>query len=163
MKLPDVRNSSGFTLIELLVAISILTVLGVSVYVALNPAQRLQDAQDARRSADVQSVLSAVHQSIVDNKGTYPTNLPAAGAEAQIGTDATGCALSTGDCTITATACADLMSGAQNLTSYLASMPVDPSGGTAGKTAYSVARDANGIVTIKACNTAGATTVQASR
>lgn len=155
----------GFTLIELLVALTIVAILAVSVFVALNPAQRLKDAKDSRRATDVDTILSAIHQSIVDNKGTYPSNMPAAGTEVQLGTDASGCTISNTDCTITAVACTDLMTGSQNVSKYLKTMPFDPDTtlGSDAKTGYSVQRDTNGIVTIKACYTDGTTTISASR
>lgn len=158
-------RQAGFTLIELLVALTIITILAVSVYAALNPAQRLKDSKDARRSSDVSEILTAIHQSIVDNKGTTPTNLPT--SESQIGTAGSGCGITNSNCS-TAAACADLMNGTQNLTSYLASMPIDPGGSTVGadatKTGYSVKKDATtGIVTVKACYTDGASTISVSR
>lgn len=166
MKLPNKKFSSGFTLIELLLVIAIITVLAVAVYVALNPAKRLEEGKDSRRATDVDSILSAVHQSVVDNKGTYPTNMPAAGAEKQLGTgDVTQCpAISNGDCSTTA-GCVDLMSGAQNLATFLKTMPSDPGSSDTPPqaTGYAVVRDANGIVTVKACYTDGTTTVSASR
>lgn len=162
------KNAAGFTLIELLIALTIITILAVSVFAALNPAQRLKDSKDARRSADVGEILSAVHQSIIDNKGTFPTNIPASGVEKQLGSPAAGCAATTvGACTVTA-GCADLMVDvAQDLIPYLASMPIDPvgSGGGAAATAtgYSIKRDISGIITIKACYTDGTPTISASR
>ena len=165
--LPKNFKQSGFTLIELLVALTIITILAVSVYAALNPSQRLKDSKDARRASDVSEILTAVHQSVVDNKGTFPTNMPAAGVEKQLGSPAGGCAATTvGVCTVTA-GCADLMTGAQALTSYLASMPIDPvgsgGGATAAQTGYSIKRDVNGIVTVKACYTDAATAITVSR
>lgn len=160
----SVNNKKGFTLIELLVVLTIITILAVAVSVALNPAQRLNDAQDARRAADVDSILTAIHESIIDNKGTFPSNLPT--TETLLGTDATGCNISTGDCTLTPTACVNMMTGGQNLTNYLASMPIDPDAtvGSAGKTGYSAVRSSTtGIVTVKACYTDGTNTIQASR
>ncbi|OGE29284.1 hypothetical protein A2867_05385 [Candidatus Daviesbacteria bacterium RIFCSPHIGHO2_01_FULL_40_11] len=158
-------KQKGFTLIELLVAITIVAILAVSVFVALNPAQRLKDAKDARRASDLDSILSAIHQSIVDNKGTYPSNMPAAGTEVQLGTDAAGCTISNSDCTITAAACTDLMTGSQNVSKYLKTMPFDPDTtlGSDAKTGYSVQGDSNGIVTVKACYTDGTTTISVSR
>ena len=164
---PKTNNQWGFTLIELLVALTILTILAVSVYASLNPAQRLRDSKDARRAADVGEILNAIHQSIVDNKGSFPSNLPT--TEQQIGTgDATTCLAAVGTyCTGMTTGCVNLMVGGQNLTNYLASMPFDPNGGavaTAVKTGYSVKRDGTtGIVTVKACYTDGTTAVSASR
>lgn len=167
VQLPNSKRQTGFTLIELLVALTIITILAVSVYAALNPAQRLKDSKDARRSSDVSEILTAVHQSIVDNKGSYPTNMPAAGVEKQLGSPASGCSATTvGACTVTA-GCADLMTGTQNLAAYLASMPIDPvgsaGGATAAQTGYSIKRDANGIVTVKACYTDAATPITVSR
>lgn len=153
----------GFTLIELLVVIAIITALGVAVFAALNPGQRVKDANDARRTVDVDSILTAIHQSTVDNKGTSPTNLPAAGTEAQLGTASSGCAIATGGCAVTQTACVDIMSGTQNVTKYLKTMPTDPVTGTAETTKYSVVVDTNNIVTIKACGVQGTTNISASR
>lgn len=163
--------SKGFTLIELLIVITIIATLAVTIFVALNPAQRIKDAKDARRTSDVDTILTAIHQAIVDNKGSVPTNLPAAGTERQLGTgNSTDCttALTLNGCTTpAATACTDLMTGAINVSKYLKTMPFDPSGETtytALKTGYSVARDANDIVTITACNKEGTgANIQVSR
>lgn len=159
-------HQKGFTLIELLIVISIIAALAVTVFVALNPSKRLKDSHDARRTSDVESILTAIHSAIVDNKGTLPSNLPAAGTEAQLGTGASGCAIATGGCSVSQAACVDLMSGTINLTKYLKSMQIDPTGGTtytAANTGYSVVVDANGIVTVKACGTEGSTNISQSR
>lgn len=153
-------NKKGFTLIELLIVIAIIAALAVVVFVALNPAQRLQDSRDARRTADVDTILTAIHTAIVDNKGTLPAGLTAGMAETQLGTAASGCAVATGGCSVTAAACVDLSTP---LTKYLKAVPQDPNGGTAAETNYSVAVDANGIVTVKACGTEGTTNISASR
>ncbi|MBI4079056.1 MAG: type II secretion system protein [Candidatus Levybacteria bacterium] len=149
-------TSKGFTLIELLVVITIITALGVAVFVALNPAQRLADARNARRTTDVDTILSAIHQYIVD-EGSAPTGLST--TEKQLGTAATGCAIATGGCAVAGAAdCLDITAP---LASYLKSIPADPNG-TASLTGYSAVQDANGIVTIKAC-AAESTTISASR
>jgi prepilin-type N-terminal cleavage/methylation domain-containing protein len=153
------RFSKGFTLIELLVVIAIIAALAVVVFVALNPAQRLKDSRDARRTSDVDSILTAVHEYIVDNKGALPTGLTTSMTETQLGTSATACTVSTGGCAATATACVDLSTP---LAKYLKTIPVDPSG-TAAKTNYSIVVDANNIVTVKACGTEGTTNISASR
>lgn len=143
----------GFTLIELLVVIALISALAVTVFVALNPGQRLKDSRDARRISDIDSILSAVHQYIVDNKGTAPTGLTT--TEMQLGTAASGCAIATGGCGVTTAACLDLSTP---LAKYLKSIPVDPLNGTVATTKYSVVQDTNGIVTVKACNTGTGTT-----
>jgi len=154
-------NKKGFTLIELLLVILIIGILAVSVYVALNPAGRLADARNATRSSDVQSILTAIHAYIVDNKGALPTGLSAGMAEKQLGTASTGCVISTGGCNVTGAAdCVDLSTP---LAKYLKSIPVDPNGGTASLTKYSVVVDTNGIVTVKACGAENGVTISASR
>ena len=154
-------NSSqkGFTLIELLIVITIIATLAVAVFVALNPAQRLKDARDARRTSDVDTILTAIHQSIVDNDGTIPAGLTS--TEKQLGSAVTGCTLATGGCTVAATA--DCVNLTTPLASYLKSVPLDPLNGTAALTKYSASVDANGIVTVKACGTEGTPNISASR
>jgi len=153
------KKNSGFTLIELLVVIAIIAALSVIVFVALNPAQRLKDSRDARRTSDVDTILTAIHESIVDNKGTLPAGLTAGMVETQLGTSATACTVSTAGCAASASACVDLTTP---LAKYLKTIPVDPNG-TAAKTNYSVSVDTNGIVTVKACGTEGTTNISSSR
>lgn len=157
----------GFTLIELLLTVSIISLLAVSVFVALNPSQRLRDTKDARRSTDVDTILSAIHQSIIDDRGNLPTALSALGVDtwAQLGTDASGCALTTTYCSVAQAGCVNLMAGAENLATYLSAMPVDPDGSpsyTSGHTGYAVRRDANGIITVQSCG-AENSDIEASR
>lgn len=154
----------GFTLIELLLVVTIISLLAVAVFVALNPAQRLKDTKNARRTSDVDTILSAIHQSIIDNKGSYPSNMPATGVEAQLGSNPTGCTISNSYCN-TGTPCADLMGGVQSLSKYLKELPFDPDGSPTYSTAssgYSVVVDTNGIVTVRACGAEG-TAIYASR
>jgi len=160
-------HEGGFTLIELLIVITIIATLAVTVFVALNPAQRLKDAKDARRTSDVDTILTAIHAYIVDNKGNYPTGLSAGMVEKQLGTS-TGvptCVISTGGCSVAAAA--DCVNLTTPLNKYLKSMPVSPDSGSItyspATTGYSVIVDANGIVTIRACGTEGAIPIAASR
>lgn len=151
----------GFTLIELLIVITVIAALAAVVFVALNPSQRLKDARDARRVSDVQTILTAIHASIVDNKGTLPTGLTTGMSETQLGTGASGCAIATGGCSVVATACVNLTTP---MTKYLKTMPIDPTTTfSASQSGYSVTVDANNIVTIKACGTEGTTNISASR
>src|SRR3989338_11318427 len=111
-------SRKGFTLIELLIVIAIIAALAIAVFVALDPATRIKDAKDARRTADADTILTAIHASIVDTKGALPTGLTTSMAETQLGTGATGCAIATGGCAVVATACVDL---ATPLVKYLKS------------------------------------------
>ena len=144
----------GFTLIEILIVIAILVIMATVVVVALNPTKRFQDARNSRRSSDVQSILTAIHQSIVDNNGTMPAGIST--TEQQLGTCASGGAT---PCTVASAACLNM---ATTLATYLKSIPVDPNG-TAASTQYSVIMDANNLVTVKACGAEGGKTIQISR
>lgn len=154
-------TNSGFTFIELLVVITIIIALAVAVFVALNPSRRLADSRDARRTSDVDSILTAIHQYIVDNEGALPPGLTAGMSETQIGTATTGCAVATGGCGVTAASCVNLTTP---LAEYLESIPVDPSTTFSdAETGYSVVVNANGIVTVRACGTENAADISASR
>lgn len=65
------HNSSGFTLIEIIVVIAIIAILAAIVIVAINPAKRFQDARQTQRQANVETILNAVQQNMVDNKGLF--------------------------------------------------------------------------------------------
>jgi prepilin-type N-terminal cleavage/methylation domain-containing protein len=146
------KIQKGFTLIELLVVILIISILAVTVFVALNPVKRFADARDSRRWTDVDSILTAVHEYIVDNGGTAPVGLGV--TEMQLGTSATAC--NTTNCTTppTSAACLNLSTA---LAPYLKTMPVDPGVGTAAISGYKIVKDANGIVTVSACASESAT------
>lgn len=145
----------GFTLIELLVVIAIIATLATVVFVALNPLERFADARNSRRWNDVNSILTAVHEYIVDNGGALPSGVTT--TEKQLGTCGSGGAT---PCTGAQAACLDLSTP---LAKYLKSVPLDPNGGTSSTTYYSVVVDANNIVTVKSCSAENSEVIQVSR
>src|SRR3989344_2274425 len=88
--LPKLRK--GFTLVELLIVIGILAVLLAIVLIALNPARQFSQANNTKRSSDVNAILNAVHQYAADNKGAIPADIPTAAAENVADTGANICA-----------------------------------------------------------------------
>jgi prepilin-type N-terminal cleavage/methylation domain-containing protein len=155
-------KGTGFTLIELLIVLTILATLMIVVFAAINPNMRLKNARDAKRVHDIEAILTAVHQYIVDNKGTYPTGLTA--TEQQLGTNTSCTALSQNGCS-TSVGCLDL-SGGTLLGKYLKQMPIDPTAGSTygvANTGYSVVQDANGLVTVKACGAEVSTPLKTAR
>lgn len=114
------NKSGGFTLIELLVVIGIIAILAAIVIVSINPAKRFQDARNAQRQANVESILNALQQRIVDNKGILPTECGITGNDQEISNS--GADLADVDC----------------IRSYLAVLPYDPSADDAGWTSESV-------------------------
>ncbi len=150
-------GNEGFTLIELLVVIAIIAILAVIVFVALDPVTRFADSRNSRRWTDINNILTAIHEYTVDNGGTMPTGITSDSRVWQLGSDGAGC---NAVCTSGEAACLDLSA---LLAKYLKSMPLDPDGGTAGKTYYSVSADANNLITIDACNAENGETVEVSR
>lgn len=155
MSYPKRADQNGFTLIELLLVILIIATLATIVFVALNPVKRLADARNSRRWNDVNSLLTAIHEYTIDNDGTIPSGITT--TEKQLGTAGSGCS---SICTTAAAACVDLSS---DLAAYLKSIPIDPSTGTAATTHYSVVKDSNNIITVKACAAENSETIQVSR
>ena len=68
-------NQKGFTLIELLVVIGILAILLAITLIAINPARQFSQANNTKRSSDVNAVLNAINQYMADNKGALPTGI----------------------------------------------------------------------------------------
>ena len=141
----SIKQVKGFTLIELLVVIAIIAILATVVFVALDPITRFSDARDSRRWGDVNSILTAIHQHIVDNDGSLPAGLSTGQAATELGTCGT---------------CDNL---AAPLARYLKTIPLDPSGGTTTNTGYEVAVDSNNIVTVSAPSAEGSNPVEVSR
>ncbi len=101
----------GFTLIELLVVIGILAVLLAITLIAINPARQFSQANNTKRSSDVNAILNAVTQYSADNRGNITAlNIP----------DTTAGAAVIGDGLGQVDLCDTLV------TLYLAALPVDP-------------------------------------
>lgn len=147
------KNKKGFTLIELVIVVAIIAILAGTVFVAIDPARRLNKARNARRSNDSAVILDAAFTYASDNDGVHYPAIAALGAGNyyMIGTCLTG-----GDvgCTakVTQPSCVDL--SLMN-TNYLSSVPMDPKGGTVSETLYYLKRSSNGTLTVGACTPEG--------
>jgi prepilin-type N-terminal cleavage/methylation domain-containing protein len=108
MKLFARSSEKGFTLIELLVVIGILAVLLAITLIAINPARQFAQANNTKRSSDVNAILNAIGQYSADNKGNIgPLNIPSGSTPGEI-------------------ASTDVNLCAALVTQYLAALPVDP-------------------------------------
>jgi prepilin-type N-terminal cleavage/methylation domain-containing protein len=148
----NIKLNKGFTLIELLVVIGILAILLAITLIAINPGRQFEQARNTQRSSDVNSMLNAVGQYIVDQGNTIDTIIPATC------TQAAPCII--GEAGVGNAFCTELAP------SYIAAIPVDPqtnngdpieatacTAGSAWDTGYTVYRGADSRVTVSAPDT----------
>jgi prepilin-type N-terminal cleavage/methylation domain-containing protein len=136
-----IHTRRGFTLIELLVVIGIIAILASVVIVALNPARQFAQARNTQRSSNVNTILNAIGQNMVDNRGNWTC------AAGPLPTSSTNMA-STGGYNILACI----------VPTYVSVMPTDPTSGSYVSdvnynSSYSVVQDAQGRVTVSAPST----------
>jgi len=161
------KNEQGFTLVELIIVIVVITILAAAILVGINPAKRFQQARNSTRWSEANSVLNAVMKYKIDNLGNLPTDSgtplvgnPISTTAQVLGTDATGCG---SICTSVAdTDCLDLTIALVN-SGYLAEVPIDPNGGTAGNTGYQVTTTGTGGVQVTACGAEDGQTITVQR
>jgi len=139
------KNQKGFTLIELLVVIGILAVLLAITLIAINPGRQFAQANNTQRASDVNAVLNAVHQFMVDSRGVLPAGLVAGDADKPVSTAVGG---------TLAAFCTALVP------TYIAALPTDPQDGTTFvdctdyATAYTISVSAtNNRITVEAPGT----------
>jgi len=132
------KTKKGFTLVEVLLVVVIIAILAAIVIVAINPARQIAQANNTQRSTDVKTVLDAVHEYGIDNRGVLPTGITATATEVGSGS---------GQIDI----CSDLVP------TYVAAMPFDPNATGAHYTScadydtgYTILEDANGRITVAA-------------
>ena len=155
------KFKKGFTLLEVLLVVAIIAILAGIVILALNPGKQLGDARDAQRSADVNTILNSIYQYAIDNNGNLPAGIDAVGGSSQVfGTAATGADTT---CTATTTVAAAVDLSATLIPTYIVAVPADPTTGTAANTDYYINRDANGRLTVGACDPEQASAISVTR
>ncbi|MFA6520905.1 MAG: type II secretion system protein [Candidatus Gracilibacteria bacterium] len=129
-------SKNGFTLLEILLVVAAIAILAGIVILAINPTKQLGDTRNAQRRADVNTVLNAVYQYAIDNKGVLPASITVTSTEI----------CKTGG---TCTGLIDLgvLTASEK---YVVSMPIDPSGVSVNGTSYNISKSANGRVTVTA-------------
>lgn len=143
------KNQRGFTLLEILLVVAAIAILAGIVILAINPTKQLGDTRNAQRKADVNTILNAVYQYSIDNKGVIPSTIT---------TTSTEICKTGGTCT----GLIDL-SVLTASEKYLTSMPIDPSSTSANGTGYNILKTANGRVTITAPSAEQSLTISVTR
>ncbi len=152
-------NHRGFTLIELLIVVAIIAILAAVVFVALDPLTRFQDSRDSVRWQQASEIMSAIKLYQVDNGGYYPSNVTSAASSVVYmindGSIVTGCDSQNASCDTDVTATASCINLSDLVTGgYLGQLPISPEGvGTwsAGVSGYTLEKDANGALHVRAC------------
>ncbi len=121
------KRYEGFSLIEILVVVALIIILATITIVAINPGKNFRDTRNAQRASDVNSILNAVTQYTTDGKP-----LSAFGTIAECTDGATPIGTTTGGTH------ADLTTLTEAANDYIVSIPMDPSGGTAEDTGYTI-------------------------
>ena len=145
-------KKKGFTLVELIIVIAVVAVLAGAIFVAIDPARRLHEARNARRSSDVNTILDAIKKYQADNNGDHFYEIAALTEDDTygIGTEADACSTCTAGGGVTE--CVDLADMGNN---YLATIPFDPKTGNEGETGYYLILGTEGTITIGSCEPEG--------
>ncbi len=154
-------NKKGFTLLEVLLVVAAIGILAGIVIIAINPGKQLGDTRNAQRRSDVNAILNAIYQYSIDNNGVLPTGIDSvAGSSQVLGTAASGLNSTCGSLT-TLAAGVDL--SADLVPDYIVGIPLDPQTGSASNTDYYVNKDANGRLTVGACDAEQSATISVTR
>lgn len=144
------QTKKGFTLLEILLVVAAIAILAGIVIVAINPGKQLGDTKNAQRQTDVNTILNAVYQYAIDNKGTLPASVTT----------------TQGEICATGGTCAAPLVDLGVLTAseeYLVAIPNDPTGSSANGAGYEIVKSANGRVTVVAPDAEQGATISVTR
>jgi prepilin-type N-terminal cleavage/methylation domain-containing protein len=154
--------SKGFTLIELIIVIAVIALLAAATFVAINPAKRVGDAQDAQRWQDATAIADAYQAYLADYAGNLPTTtLPyATGITLSIATTSAGANSSSAAANCVASTAANGANKYIDLSAlvtggYIGQIPTNPSYTSTASSGYYFMREASGRLIIGACTKYG--------
>jgi len=167
------RKKTGFTLIELLLVITIIAILITVILVAIDPIRRIRDSKDVVRYEESRSILEGVKKYQIDNKGVHFTALENAVADdiymITDGSISADCNAQNANCDVNiggTTHCIDISPIVTD--GYLGKMPLSPPGSVTWDNStygsgYYLIKNANGSLTIGACESENTTEISVIR
>lgn len=139
----------GFTLLEVLLVVALIGILAGIVILAINPSKQVADTNNAQRRVDVNTILNAVYQYAIDNNGTLPSGIDGTPTEiCRTGGTCTGL-VDLSELTATST--------------YLVSIPVDPTGGSTNGVGYEIATTTGNRIVVSAPDAENDATISVTR
>jgi prepilin-type N-terminal cleavage/methylation domain-containing protein len=135
-----IKQNKGFTLLEILLVIAAIGILAAIVLVAINPNRQIALGNNARRSSDVGTIYKAIQQYNIDNQ-RYPEAIE----NMQTGYDNRKEICRVGEYGIN---CIDIDGDIVPI--YIASIPEDPNSTTVISTRYSIVKNLNNTIAVRA-------------
>ncbi len=155
-----ITNYRGFTLIELIIVLAVIGILAVAIFVAVNPAKRLGEAQNAIRDKNCEELEKCFSQVIEGNNYNTPAALTA------LSLNTPYMLVSSGGLTTGTTNCQSLKQDiarkdlASLMEPYIGTLPVDPLATTSNDTGYYVKRVSDSTFYVNHCYEYTATVVE---
>lgn len=162
----------GFTLIELIIVVAIIALLAAATFVAINPAKRIGDAQNAQRWADVTAIADAFATYMADNSGSTPTSSYTGSGSLETNafmvatTTVSEHAVNSSHCTATTTDEEFIALQALVTGGYIGQIPKDPTwtyGDHNDHTQYYLQYSSTGAITVGACETYNSAVIKVVR
>ncbi len=118
-------TSRGFTLLEILLVVAAIAILAGIVIFAINPGKQLAELRNGKRQADVNLIVNALYQYVIDNSGASLSTM-------LFVSDLSTCSTQTDAEVCVGSGCASDLSVLTTNQKYLVAVPSDPSGGVGG-------------------------------
>lgn len=149
----NLRDQKGLTLFELTITITIIAILMLIVILAIDPGRQFREARNDKRWSQVYAISTGIYEYII-KQDKFPAGVD--NIERQLGTANSGCNKGCGE----SETCLDL---SQTLKPYLLDIPKDPYFGSDERTLYTIVKNEDNVITIRACRAENNIEIKISR